>query len=30
MDPNGMLPLSLEQMQRLKYWYRAIDILDKT
>ena len=28
MDPNGMLPLSLKQMQKLKYWFRAIDILD--
>lgn len=28
-DPNGMLTLGLEQMQRLKGWYRAIDILDK-
>lgn len=29
-DPNGMLPLSLKQMQKLKFWYRAIDILDKS
>jgi hypothetical protein len=29
-DPNGMLPLSLKQMQRLKYWYRAADILDRS
>lgn len=25
-----MLPLSLKQMQRLKYWYRAVDILDRS
>ena len=29
LDPNGMLPLSLSQMQKLKHYARAIDILDK-
>lgn len=28
LDPNGMLPLSLKHMQRLKHWARAIDVLD--
>jgi len=28
LDPVGMLPLSLKQMQKLKHWIRAIDILD--
>ena len=27
-DPIGMLPLSLKQMQKLKHWGRAIDVLD--
>lgn len=29
-DPNGLLPLSLKQMQKLKHWFRAIDILDRS
>jgi hypothetical protein len=27
-DPMGMLPLSLKQMDRLKFWFRAIDVID--
>jgi calpain-7 len=27
-DPNGMLPLSLKQLEKLKCWCRAIDVLD--
>ena len=26
-DPDGLLPLSVKQMEKLKYWQRAVDMI---